>query len=436
MIQKLQKRLTFLCGLLTSLILLVTLAAAWHFSAEQYEANQKALFGTSFHFISDHIASGSVLRDSWLKQQETTNQCIIYIEDGTIPLYYSGDGVLTDLRECLINAAKDRTTATDSSALPFSYFLYGGSKNSYFGMYSVISPPDSTIAYENIHLWVLFDYSAAISHIRLLALRYFLLWLLGSIALFAISYLLVRLAIKPTAIAITQQNEFIAAASHELRSPLTVMKANLCALQESFNRSDIKDKSEYVDKEALLSVARKETDRMQHLTDDLLLLAGSDANAWNLTMQPVQLETLLIEVYETFYNLAGKQQHPFTLLLPEQELPAITADEDRLKQLLGILLNNAFSYSPAESPVALSGDLTNHSVILSVIDHGNGIPDTEKKAIFRRFYRCDESRTDKSHFGLGLSVAKEIAHAHNASIKISDTPGGGATFSICFLFHE
>ena len=62
MIQKLQKRLTFLCGLLTSLILLVTLAAAWHFSAEQYEANQKALFGTSFHFISDHIASGSVLR--------------------------------------------------------------------------------------------------------------------------------------------------------------------------------------------------------------------------------------------------------------------------------------------------------------------------------------------------------------------------------------
>lgn len=206
--------------------------------------------------------------------------------------------------------------------------------------------------------------------------------------------------------------------------------------KESFNKSDVKDKSEYVDKEALLSVARKETDRMQHLTDDLLLLAGSDANAWNLTMQPVQLETLLIEVYETFYNLAGEQHHPFTLLLPEQELPAITVDEDRLKQLLGILLNNAFSYSPAESPVALSGVLTNHSVLLSVIDHGNGIPDKEKKAIFRRFYRCDESRTDKTHFGLGLSVAKEIAHAHNASIKISDTPGGGATFSVCLLFHE
>lgn len=120
MIQKLQKRLTFLCGLLTSLILLVTLAAAWHFSAEQYEANQKALFGTSFHFISDHIASGSVLRDSWLKQQETTNQCIIYIEDGTIPLYYSGDGVLTDLRECLINAAKDRTQKKKQSSVVFT----------------------------------------------------------------------------------------------------------------------------------------------------------------------------------------------------------------------------------------------------------------------------------------------------------------------------
>ena len=96
MIQKLQRRLTLLCSLLTGLILLVTLLITWRFSVRQYETNQKSLFTTSFHFIADHIASGTVLRDSWLLQQESANHCIIYIEDGTMPLHYSGNDAEAD----------------------------------------------------------------------------------------------------------------------------------------------------------------------------------------------------------------------------------------------------------------------------------------------------------------------------------------------------
>ena len=296
-------------------------------------------------------------------------------------------------------------------------------------------PQSTDSAPGSIHLWVLFDYTVAFAHVCLLTALYTTLWILGSLALFAISYLLVRLAIKPTATAITQQNEFIAAASHELRSPLTVMKANLCALQESFGWSDTSVTRDNIDTAALLLTAQKEIDRMQHLTDDLLLLAGSDAYAWSLHIQPVQLETLLIEVYETFFSLAREQKHPFELLLPERELPAIKADSDRIRQLLGILLNNAFAYTPPDTPVLLHAGLTRNTVTLSVIDHGMGISDAEKKHIFRRFYRCDKSRTNKSHFGLGLSVAREIAKAHGTFVKINDTPGGGATFSISFQFR-
>ena len=435
MIQKLQRRLTLLCSLLTGLILLVTLLITWRFSVRQYETNQKSLFTTSFHFIADHIASGTVLRDSWLLQQESANHCIIYIEDGTMPLHYSGNDAEANRRNALTASAKSLTVSADTDSLPFCFMMRSAHSGRYFGMYSAITPDTTDLVAGPIHLWVLFDYSAAFSHICLLTTLYFALWILGSLALFAISYLLVRLAIKPTAQAIAQQNEFIAAAGHELRSPLTVMKANLCALRESAGTTNAAVISDDTDTDALLSMAQKEVDRMQHLTDDLLLLAGSDANVWSVHMQPVPLDTLLIEVYETFYSLARQLQHPFALHLPKQELPIISADADRIRQLLAILLNNAFAYSPVESPVALSASLTKSTVILSVIDHGTGIPDAEKKLVFRRFYRCDKSRTDKSHFGLGLSVANEIAHAHNTSIKISDTPGGGATFSVYFPFR-
>lgn len=435
MIQKLQQRLTLLCSLLTSLILLITLLVAWHFSVRQYEANQKSLFSTSFHYIADHIASGSVLRDSWLMQQESANHCIIYIEDGTVPLYYTGDNASSEKRDALTASARSLTASGDNAALPFLFPLRNSFHDNYFGMYSVIMPQTPHTSSNSIQLWVLFDYTAAATHIFLLTALYTALLIFGSLALLAISHLLVRLAIKPTATVISQQNEFIAAASHELRSPLTVMKANLCALREALDQSDTSVTPDDTDMDALLSIAQKEADRMQHLTDDLLLLAGSDANAWSITLQPVQLETLLIEVYETFFSLAREQQHPLELLLPEEELPAIEADADRIKQLLGILLNNALVYSPPTSPVCLRASLTKNTVTLSVIDHGSGIPDAEKKLVFHRFYRCDKSRTDKSHFGLGLSVAREIAGAHNALLKVNDTPGGGATFSVCFLFH-
>jgi signal transduction histidine kinase len=108
----------------------------------------------------------------------------------------------------------------------------------------------------------------------------------------------------------------------------------------------------------------------------------------------------------------------------------LTADKDRLTQVLGILLDNAVSYSPAKSKIILRPYQKKNTFCLDVEDHGIGITDEQKEYIFNRFYRVDKARNDSSHFGLGLSVAKELMELMDGKISVKDTLGGGTTFVI------
>lgn len=101
-----------------------------------------------------------------------------------------------------------------------------------------------------------------------------------------------------------------------------------------------------------------------------------------------------------------------------------------MEQVLSILLDNAVSYTPPGGAISLSLKLEPDKVLLGVSDNGDGISDEEKEAVFDRFYRCDKSHKDKSHFGLGLCIAHEIVRMHKGKLWIEDTPGGGATFIV------
>lgn len=118
--------------------------------------------------------------------------------------------------------------------------------------------------------------------------------------------------------------------------------------------------------------------------------------------------------------------------IPENELPPITGDKERLQQVLGILIDNAVSYTPRNTTITLRCYVLNKHVYMEVEDHGAGITDIHKKHIFDRFYRVDSARNDKKHFGLGLSIAKEIIQLLGGKISIQETAGGGATFQITF----
>ena len=115
---------------------------------------------------------------------------------------------------------------------------------------------------------------------------------------------------------------------------------------------------------------------------------------------------------------------------PEDTVPAVRCDPQRIRQVLAILLHNALSYTPENGQIRLSLLYDEKTVKLLVADNGIGISDEEKPRIFERFYRSDQARSEKGHFGLGLCIASEIIHAHQGRILVSDTPGGGSTFTV------
>ena len=119
-----------------------------------------------------------------------------------------------------------------------------------------------------------------------------------------------------------------------------------------------------------------------------------------------------------------------TLRKREEYLPPLFSDEDRLSQIISIFLDNAISYSPEKSVILLDASIGKNYLTISIIDHGIGISENDKNHIFDRFYRCDKSRTQKGHYGLGLSVANELVSLLGGKIYLSDTPGGGCTFTI------
>ena len=169
---------------------------------------------------------------------------------------------------------------------------------------------------------------------------------------------------------------------------------------------------------------------MSRLISDMLTLASSDSKAWVLQKEPVELDMLLLEVYETQLLLAKEQNISLTLSLYEQELPTLKLDRDRIAQVLSILLDNARHYTPANGRIELELTVHRNRVQIRISDTGPGIPNEEKDRVFERFYSSERSRSHRGHFGLGLSIAFEIIRKHNGKIWVEDATIGGAEFVI------
>lgn len=432
MIQNLRRRLTLLMTLMTALVLAGAMFVTWRILEKQYQASAEELFANTFSSLCDRLADAASVTDTWLAEQEQGTGCILFLKDNGASLHYKGSIESKTPRDELEALALEGAglsldlSKRNSGGTAIRQEAHGnmsGSVGDSYFMASAILPRGENGAY--LLVISLQDKAFLRQHSLWSGLQYTGLWAIGSILLFFISYWLTGKALTPTAQAVRQQKEFVAAASHELRSPLAVIKTSLQALEEPLTAER---------KAGLLHNVQSETDRMTRLTDDLLLLANGDLGNIPARLEPVALDNLCIEVYDQFYLVARKQEHALTLSLPDEAVPVIMADAERLRQLLAILLNNAMEHTPEGTPVELLLRYQNKTGILtlSVVDHGPGIPDTAKSHIFDRFYRADESRTSKRNFGLGLSVARELARLHSAILTVTDTPGGGATFTLCF----
>jgi two-component system OmpR family sensor kinase len=216
----------------------------------------------------------------------------------------------------------------------------------------------------------------------------------------------------------SSQQRFLADVSHELRTPLTVIKGN----------ADLMRRMQKVDKESLDNI-EDEADRLTRLVGDLLLEAQAESGKLPLHFAPVELDTLLLEVFKEMRVLARERVQ---LKLPEIDQIVINGDRDRLKQVLINLVSNAIKYTPQGGEVFLSLGKVGDNARLIVRDTGLGIPSEDLPHIFERFYRAEKSRSRSKvgGFGLGLSIAYWIVNHHGGQIEVDSAEGKGTTFCI------
>jgi len=216
----------------------------------------------------------------------------------------------------------------------------------------------------------------------------------------------------------TSQQRFLADVSHELRTPLTVIKGNV----------DLMRRMKSLDEESLTSIDQ-EAGRLTRLVGGLLLLAQAESGSVSLNMRPVELDTLLLEVFQEMKVLAGEK---IKLHLTEIDQIQVNGDRDRLKQVLLNLAGNAIQYTPQDGDVFLSLGKVAEQARLIIRDTGPGIPAEDLPHIFERFYRAEKSRTrgKTTGFGLGLSIAHWIVEKHGGRIEVDSKDGQGTTFCI------
>ena len=216
------------------------------------------------------------------------------------------------------------------------------------------------------------------------------------------------------------QRRFVADVSHELRTPLTTIRGNIELIQK------MGDEYPDIRKEALLDIL-SEAERMSRLVSDMLVLARADAGL-TLKLQTVPLQPIIEQIGRQAKMLAGN--HVFNIKQqPTCRDVFINADPDYFKQLILILLDNAFKFTPPSGKVELHVHCTDEYVQVDVSDTGIGIDEKELSAIFERFYRSDDSRP-VGGTGLGLSIAGWIAKQHGTTIEVNSKLNAGSTFSV------
>jgi two-component system OmpR family sensor kinase len=214
------------------------------------------------------------------------------------------------------------------------------------------------------------------------------------------------------------QRRFLTDVSHELRTPLTVIKGNI-GLMRKLGETD----------EESLSSIEMEVDRLSRLVGDLLLLAQAESGRLPLAMIKVELDTVLLEVFQQMRVLAGDR---LQIKIIDIDQVQVTGDRDRLKQVMLNLVSNAVQYTPAGGQVNLALRRSGGQAQFLVIDSGPGIPQEDLPYIFERFYRAEKSRkrTHSGGFGLGLSIAYWIVRNHGGTIDVTSREGKGSTFCV------
>jgi heavy metal sensor kinase len=217
--------------------------------------------------------------------------------------------------------------------------------------------------------------------------------------------------------------QFTADASHELRTPVSLIRTEAeLALRRSRGEDEYRD--------ALRRILL-EAERTTTLIEQLLAMARADSGREAFQIKVIDLRSTLRDVAAGWRQVANVRGLQFSERILDAEL-SVLADEAALRRVINVLLDNAFKYTPLPGGmVHLSAERKERLAVISVRDNGVGIPEEEHTRIFERFYRVDKARSrDMGGAGLGLSIAQWIVEQHHGRIAVESTPGAGSIFRV------
>lgn len=407
MIEQLQKKLTLLLSSVSIFLLLFLLGFLFFF-------NRNSLYRTMRNALSSAVTKPM---DRFTSDSYPIYQ-IFMKENGEI-LEHSGEDFFleSDTEEKAVEDALSRIKEGKESF----YGSMQGGKLQYYCKKD--APPDGKTAYRI----ALTDFSKEIGNIRQLSIVLFILFFALSFVIIVLSRFFVWKTVAPVKDAMLSQRQFISDASHELKTPLTVIINNVGNLQKKIENVPALKGEEAEGIRSNIRGIEEMSGRMKHLTESLLDLSRLE----NWQDRGSQLETVdlsaLIEhecmYFEPLFFEKGKSLD-YTV---EKGLHTL-GDENKLKELLSILLENALKYSLPPTATALSLKKKKNILFLSVSNAvEKELSKEEKENLFQRFFRRDEAHSGGDGYGLGLSIAKEIILMHKGTIKVESEKG-----RICF----
>ena len=422
MFKKLHRQMTIFSSLITSGILILMAIASLVISERGLVRNSYERFLNNGNSCAAYLETQNVLSHKWILEAKREYGVELRILNNGKRLFFdklneesqAGNSVEDMLAEAARISKEEQgldVEYTGSISLPKEVYFETGD---FYACTALIPKGNGVLSL--VLVYPLDGLKGQIFHQRAL---WGVMVLIAVLALVVFSWFFTGKMLQPLEANQKKQTQFIASASHELRSPLAVILSSVQAIEA--------DPGEC---RHFLSAIKNEGNRMSRLIGDMLVLANADNKSWSIMKSPCELDTLLLETYERYEPLLLKKEISMNVELPDKPLSPCRCDGGRISQVLGILLDNGASYVPAGGKIRLGVEEKEKYFRIYVEDNGPGISDENKEAVFQRFYRADSSRRDKQHFGLGLCIAKEIVTLHHGSIRIEDTKGGGTTFVV------
>jgi len=236
------------------------------------------------------------------------------------------------------------------------------------------------------------------------------------------AYFLFRATIRHLRFTQQQQN-FMMAVTHELKTPIAIVKLNI----ETLQRRQLKEEH----KQKLLEDMVSETDRLNNLCNNILVTSQLETGRYNCLKELFDVNNLLEQTTQEFADRFTDRKIIYHC--PEEETVMLNGELLLIQLLMNNLIENAIKYSFKDSQIIVGLKTDLHKIIITVADNGQGITEEEKKKVFEKFYRSgDENKRKTKGTGLGLYLCKKIVHSHRGSISISDNLPNGTIFTIIF----